>query len=95
MPTLVGAVIDSMLVALDDPVSKQSSSNTRAEPVRSPWRCGATPPSRLPTSSWLTASDASGTSSKRWRPRSSRRTPRVLDPYGMTVRDIDTPADLG
>ena len=36
-----------------------------------------------------------GPSPRRSRPRSWRRpTWRALDPYGMTVRDVDTPADL-
>ena len=77
------------------PVSRRSSSNTKAEPVRSRSLCVATRPSPPPTSSSLMANgrlralietlETTVIPEATW---------RALDPYGMTVRDIDTPADL-
>jgi molybdenum cofactor guanylyltransferase len=95
MPTLVGAVIESMLVALEAPGvdAVVLDHDGRARPLPIAMR-------REPA---LAAAD-------RLLARGERRlralietlettvipepTWRALDPYGMTVRDIDTPADL-
>jgi molybdopterin-guanine dinucleotide biosynthesis protein A len=96
MPTLVGAVIDSMLMALDAPgveaVVLEHEGRARPLPVAT---------RRDPA---LAAADALLADGER-RLRALLETLettvileptwRALDPYGMTVRDIDTPADLG
>ena len=97
MPTLVGAVVDSMLVALDAPgveaVVLEHEGRARPLPDRPASRPGARPP---PTSSWPMASADSVPSSRHSATTViPEATWRALDPYGMTVRDIDTPADLG
>lgn len=96
MPTLVGAVIESMLVALDAPGvdAVVLDHDGRARPL----------PLALRREPALAAADrllADG--ERRLRALSEalvaivipEPTWRALDPYGMTVRDIDTPADLG
>ena len=97
MPTLVGAVLDSMLVAARcSPASTLSFSNTTAEPVRCPMALRRDPAIAAADVLLAEASADSVRSSRRWRPRVIPEvTWRALDPYGMTVRDIDTPADLG
>ena len=95
MPTLVGAVVESMLVALDVPGVEAVvlEHEGRARPL----------PIALRRESALGAADvllADG--ERRLRALSEaleitvipETTWRALDPYGMTVRDIDTPADL-
>ena len=95
MPTLVGAVVESMLVALDVPGVEAVvlEHEGRARPL----------PIALRRESALAAADvllADG--ERRLRALSEaleitvipETTWRALDPYGMTVRDIDTPADL-
>jgi molybdopterin-guanine dinucleotide biosynthesis protein A len=95
MPTLVGAVIDSMLAALDAPgvgaVVLEHEGRARPLPVA------------IHRDSALAAADVLLASGER-RMRAlietlettviPETTWRALDPYGMTVRDIDTPADL-
>jgi len=95
MPTLVGAVIDSMLAALDAPgveaVVLEHEGKARPLPVA------------IHRDSALAAADVLLASGER-RMRAlietlettviPETTWRALDPYGMTVRDIDTPADL-
>lgn len=96
MPTLVGAVIDSMLVALDgsgvEAVVLEHEGRARPLPIA------------LRRDAALAATEvllADG--ERRLRALTEalmttvipEATWRALDPYGMTVRDIDTPADLG
>jgi molybdopterin-guanine dinucleotide biosynthesis protein A len=96
MPTLVGAVVESMLQALDQPGVEAVvlEHEGRARPL----------PIALRREPALAAADvllADG--ERRLRALSEalettvipEPTWRALDPYGMTVRDIDTPADLG
>ena len=95
MPTLVGAVIESMLVALDAPGVDACvlDHDGRARPLpialrREPALAAA---DRLLADgerrlrALIEALDAEVIPEETW---------RALDPYGMTVRDIDTPADL-
>ena len=95
MPTLVGAVVESMLAALDAPGVEAVvlEHDGRARPL----------PLALRRDPALDAADrllADG--ERRLRALSEalattvipEPTWRALDPYGMTVRDIDTPADL-
>ena len=95
MPTLVGAVIDSMLISLEEPGRDAVvlEHDGRARPL----------PMALRREPALKAADlllASG--ERRLRALAEalgaavvpEATWRALDPYGMTVRDIDTPADL-
>jgi len=96
MPTLVGAVIDSMLAAVDVPGVQAVvlEHDGRARPL----------PIVLHRDPALAAADALLTDGER-RLRALMETLettvipegtwRALDPYGMTVHDIDTPADLG
>jgi molybdopterin-guanine dinucleotide biosynthesis protein A len=96
MPTLVGAVVESMLQALDQPgveaVVLEHDGRPRPLPIA------------LRREPALAAADvllADG--ERRLRALTEELattvipepTWRALDPYGMTVRDIDTPADLG
>jgi molybdopterin-guanine dinucleotide biosynthesis protein A len=95
MPTLVGAVIDSMLAALDVPGVEAAvlEHEGRARPL----------PIALRRDPALAAADALLANGQR-RLRALTETLetavipeatwRALDPYGMTVRDVDTPADL-
>jgi molybdenum cofactor guanylyltransferase len=95
MPTLVGAVIDSMLMALEAPGVEGVvlEHEGRARPL----------PIALRRDPALAAADVLLADGER-RLRAlietlectviPERTWRALDPYGMTVRDIDTPADL-
>ena len=96
MPTLVGAVVDSMLVALDAPGvdAVVLEHDGRARPL----------PIALRRDPALAAADrllADGERRLRALVEALETTVipeatwRALDPYGMTVRDIDTPADLG
>ena len=96
MPTLVGAVIDSMLAALDvagvEAVVLEHEGRARPLPIA------------LRRDPALAAADVLLNDGER-RLRAlietletiviPESTWRALDPYGMTVRDIDTPADLG
>jgi len=96
MPTLVGAVVDSMLAALDTPGVEAVvlEHEGRARPL----------PIALRRDPALEAADVLLADGER-RLRAlidtlettviPEPTWRALDPYGMTVRDIDTPADLG
>jgi molybdopterin-guanine dinucleotide biosynthesis protein A len=96
MPTLVGAVVESMLVALDSPGVEAVvlDHDGRARPL----------PIALRREPALAAADrllADGERRLRALTEALKtevipeETWRALDPYGMTVRDIDTPADLG
>ena len=95
MPTLVGAVIESMLAALEVGVEAVVLEHEgRARPL----------PMALRREPALAAADVLVADGER-RLRAlietlktmviPEATWRPLDPYGMTVRDIDTPADLG
>ena len=96
MPTLVGAVIDSILAALDAPAVEAVvlEHEGRARPL----------PIAMRRDPALAAADVLLADGER-RLRAlietlettviPESTWRALDPYGMTVRDIDTPADLG
>jgi molybdopterin-guanine dinucleotide biosynthesis protein A len=95
MPTLVGAVVESMLVALEEPGidAVVLDHDGRARPL----------PVALRREPALAAADRLlGTGERRLRALTEElrvdvipeQTWRALDPYGMTVRDIDTPADL-
>jgi molybdopterin-guanine dinucleotide biosynthesis protein A len=95
MPTLVGAVVESMLVSLEAPGvdAVVLEHGGRARPM----------PLALRREPALKAADLLLTSGER-RLRALTEALgaavipetiwRALDPYGMTVRDIDTPADL-
>jgi molybdopterin-guanine dinucleotide biosynthesis protein A len=95
MPTLVGAVIASMLEAVDLPGVEAAvlEHEGRARPL----------PVALRRDPALAAADALLADGER-RLRALTETLettiipeaawRALDPYGMTVRDIDTPADM-
>jgi molybdopterin-guanine dinucleotide biosynthesis protein A len=96
MPTLVGAVIESMLVTLDAPgvdaVVLAHDGRPRPLPMalrREPALAAA---ERLLAEgerrlrAMVDALDARVIEEATW---------RALDPYAMTVRDIDAPADLG
>lgn len=96
MPTLVGAVVESMLVSLEAPgvdaVVLDHDGSARPLPValrREPAQEAA---DRLLAGgerrlrALIEALGATVIPEPIW---------RALDPYGMTVRDIDTPADLG
>ncbi len=95
MPTLVGAVIESMLVALEEPGvdAVVLDHDGRARPL----------PLALRRDPALAAAErllADGERRLRALPDAlataviPEGTWRALDPYGMTVRDIDTPTDL-
>ena len=96
MPTLVGAVIDSMLAALDVPGVEAAvlEHEGRARPLPIALRRD---PARVAADALLARGE------RRLRALTEtlettiipEATWRALDPYGMTVRDIDTPADLG
>jgi molybdopterin-guanine dinucleotide biosynthesis protein A len=96
MPTLVGAVVESMLVAIDLPGVEAVvlEHEGRARPL----------PIALRREPALAAADvllADGERRLRALVKAlgatviAEATWRALDPYAMTVRDIDTPADLG
>jgi molybdopterin-guanine dinucleotide biosynthesis protein A len=96
MPTLVGAVVESMLAALDEPGVEAAVLEHEGGPRPLPIALRRDP--------GLAATDvllADG--ERRLRALTEALTTtvipeatwRALDPYGMTVRDIDTPADLG
>jgi molybdopterin-guanine dinucleotide biosynthesis protein A len=96
MPTLVGAVVESMLVALDEPGVEAVvlEHEGRARPL----------PIALRREQAMAAADrllADGERRLRALAEALATTVipeptwRALDPYAMTVRDIDTPADLG
>ena len=96
MPSLVGAVVASMLAGLDQPgveaVVLEHEGRPRPLPIA------------LRRDAGLAAADALLVDGER-RLRAlvdalaatviPEATWRALDPYGMTVRDIDTPGDLG
>ena len=96
MPTLVGAVIDSMLAALDaagvEAVVLEHQGRARPLPIAL---------RRDPASAATDRLVAGGERRLRALIETLETTVipeatwRALDPYGMTVRDIDTPADLG
>ena len=96
MPTLVGAVIDSMLAALDVPGVEAAvlAHEGRARPLPIALR-------RDPAVATADSLLADGERRLRALTKALETTIipeatwRALDPYGMTVRDIDTPADLG
>ena len=96
MPTLVGAVIDSMLAALDESGVEAVvlEHQGRARPLPIALR-------RDPASAATDRLVAGGERRLRALIETLETTVipeatwRALDPYGMTVRDIDTPADLG
>jgi molybdenum cofactor guanylyltransferase len=96
MPTLVGAVVESMLVALEAPGvdAVVLEHDGRARPLPMVMR-------RDPAAEAADRLLASGERRLRALIETlattviSEPTWRALDPYGMTVRDIDTPADLG
>ena len=96
MPTLVGAVIDSMLAALDAPGVEAVvlEHEGRARPLPIAMR-------RDPALAAVDVLLADGERRLRALIETLETTVipeptwRALDPYGMTVRDIDTPADLG
>jgi molybdopterin-guanine dinucleotide biosynthesis protein A len=95
MPTLVGAVVESMLAALDDPGVEAAVLEHEGQPRPLPMAVRREPA--------LAAADVLLADGER-RLRAlvealattviPETTWRALDPYGMTVRDIDTPADL-
>ncbi len=96
MPTLVGAVMASMLAALDE--RRVEAAVLEHEGVPRPL------PIALSRDPALAAADillAEGERRLRALTEALETTVipeatwRALDPYGMTVRDIDTPADLG
>ncbi len=96
MPTLVGAVMASMLAALDE--RRVEAAVLEHEGVPRPL------PIALRRDPALAAADillADGERRLRALTEALETTVipeatwRALDPYGMTVRDIDTPADLG
>jgi len=96
MPTLVGAVIDSMLAALDvagvEAVVLEHEGRARPLPIAM---------RRDPALAAVDVLLADGERRLRALIETLETTVipeptwRALDPYGMTVRDIDTPADLG
>ena len=96
MPTLVGAVIDSMLAALDAPgveaVVLEHEGRARPLPIamrRDPALAAANvllADGERRLRALIETLETSVIPEATW---------RGLDPYGMTVRDIDTPADLG
>jgi len=96
MPSLVGAVVASMLAGLDDPGVEAVVLEHEGRPRPLPIALRRDP--ALAATDMLLADgerrlralvDALATTvipEPTW---------RALDPYGMTVRDIDTPGDLG
>ena len=95
MPTLVGAVVESMLVAVETPgveaVVLEHDGRPRPLPIalrREPALAAA---DRLLAEGERRLRALTETLETRVIPEQSWR---ALDPYGMTVRDIDTPADL-
>jgi molybdenum cofactor guanylyltransferase len=96
MPTLVGAVIESILVELDDPgvdaVVLEHDERPRPLPMalrREPALTaaeGLLADGERRLRAMINALDARVVPEVTW---------RALDPYAMTVRDIDAPADLG
>jgi molybdopterin-guanine dinucleotide biosynthesis protein A len=96
MPTLVGAVIDSMLAALDvagvEAVVLEHEGRARPLPIamrRDPALAAADvllADGERKLRALIETLDTTAIPEATW---------RALDPYGMTVRDIDTPADLG
>jgi molybdopterin-guanine dinucleotide biosynthesis protein A len=96
MPSLVGAVVASMLAGLDDPVVEAVVLEHEGRPRPLPIALRRDP--ALAAAEVLLADgerrlrallDALATTVI------PEATWRALDPYGMTVRDIDTPGDLG
>jgi molybdopterin-guanine dinucleotide biosynthesis protein A len=95
MPTLVGAVIDSMLVALDAPgveaVVLEHEGRARPLPIALRREPASAAADRLLADgerrlrALIETLEATVIAEATW---------RALDPYGMTVRDVDTPADL-
>jgi molybdenum cofactor guanylyltransferase len=95
MPALVGAVIDSMLAAFDESgvqaVVLEHEGRARPLPIalrRDPALAAADvllADGERRLRALIEALDATVIAERTW---------RALDPYGMTVRDIDTPADL-
>ena len=96
MPTLVGAVIDSMLAALD-------VAGVQAAVLEHEGRARPLPIALRRDPALATADSLLADGERRLRALTKalettiipEATWRALDPYGMTVRDIDTPADLG
>ena len=96
MPTLVGAVVESMLVALEAPtveaVVLEHEGRPRPLPValrREPALAAADmllADGERRLRALIEALETTVIPESTW---------RALDPYGMTVRDIDTPGDLG
>jgi molybdopterin-guanine dinucleotide biosynthesis protein A len=96
MPTLVGAVIESMLVELDDPGVDACvlDHDGRARPL--PMALRRDPGLRAAMGLLADGERRLGALTEALATRViPEETWRALDPYGMTVRDIDTPADLG
>jgi molybdopterin-guanine dinucleotide biosynthesis protein A len=95
MPTLVGAVIDSMLMALDTPgvdaVVLEHEGRARPLPMALRRETAITAANRLLADDERRLRALIETLETAVIPET---TWRALDPYGMTVRDIDTPADL-
>lgn len=95
MPTLVGAVIDSMLIALDvagvEAVVLEHESRARPLPIALRRDPASTAADRLLADGERRLRTLLETLETTVIPEA---TWRALDPYGMTVRDIDTPADL-
>jgi molybdopterin-guanine dinucleotide biosynthesis protein A len=95
MPTLVGAVVESMLVTLDgsgvEAVVLEHEGRARPLPIAL---------RREPALAAVDVLLADGERRLRALPEALATTVipeptwRALDPYGMTVRDIDTPVDL-
>jgi len=96
MPTLVGAVVESMLVALDGSGIEAVVLEHEGHPRPLPMALRREP--ALEAADRLLANGE-----RRLRALAEalatfvipEPTWRALDPYAMTVRDIDTPADLG
>lgn len=96
MPTLVGAVVESMLVALD-------ASGVEAVVLEHEGRARPLPIALRRAPALAAADVLLADGERRLRALTGalattvipEATWRALDPYGMTVRDIDTPADLG
>jgi molybdopterin-guanine dinucleotide biosynthesis protein A len=96
MPTLVGAVIDSMLAALE-------VAGVQAAVLEHEGRARPLPIALRRDPALATADSLLADGERRLRALTKalettiipEATWRALDPYGMTVRDIDTPADLG
>ncbi len=96
MPTLVGAVMDSILMALEAPgaeaVVLEHEGRARPLPIALRRDPASTATDRLLADGERRLRALIETLETKVIPET---TWRALDPYGMTVRDIDTPADLG